>query len=176
MIASSRDLKGIDMIRINQIKLQHDGKSYSSEELRKLLSKKVCKSLRIDEKNIDKLEIIRHSIDARKKPDIFHIYMVDASLKGCDENTVVKKSRDKNVSVIADKGYNFEEQVELRRKALEESISAGVDSALVKSDENSDNCKAANKKVVIIGAGPAGLFCAYELIEKNHQMGLFLNR
>ncbi len=151
------------MIRINQIKLQHDGKSYSSEELRKLLSKKVCKSLRIDEKNIDKLEIIRHSIDARKKPDIFHIYMVDASLKGCDENTVVKKCRDKNVSVIADNGYSFEEQVELRRKAIEESISAAVDSALVKSDENSDNCKAANKKVVIIGAGPAGLFCGYML-------------
>jgi uncharacterized FAD-dependent dehydrogenase len=140
------------MIRINQIKLQHDGKSYSSEELKKLLSKKVCKSLRIDEKNIEKYEIIRHSIDARKKPDIFHIYMVDVALKGCDENSVVKKCRDKNVSVIADKEYSFEEQVKLRRKALEEA------NAVNDKASNADN-----KNVVIVGAGPAGLFCGYML-------------
>ena len=160
--------KGLDMIRINQIKIQHDGKYHDSNELRSILTKKACKSLRINEKNIEKFEIIRHSIDARKKPDIFHIYMVDVALKGCDENVVVKKCRDKNVSVIADKGYSFSEQVEIRRKVIGESFTEAeaLENATHVYEQNGnvnmDNNKNSNK-VVIIGAGPAGLFCGYML-------------
>lgn len=158
------------MVRINQIKLQHDGKDYRSEELRKILSKKVCKSLRIDEENIEKFEIIRHSIDARKKPDIFHIYMVDVALKGCDEYSVVKKSRDKNISIVEDKKYSFDEQVKLRRKSLEEN-NVTTDAECNLSNTKDGNCsdgndaceKSSSNKVVIVGAGPAGLFCGYML-------------
>lgn len=155
------------MIRINQIKIQHDGKFHDSEELKTILKKKVTKTLRIDVKNIEKFEIIRHSIDARKKPDIFHIYMVDVALKGCDENVVVKKCRDKNVSVIADKRYSFSEQVEIRRKVIGDSFTeaGAIENASYIYGENGKVNKVNNNsnKVVIVGAGPAGLFCGYML-------------
>ncbi|WP_029232041.1 NAD(P)/FAD-dependent oxidoreductase [Butyrivibrio sp. VCB2006] len=137
------------MIRINQIKFPHDDKFHSYEELKGILSKKCSKILRIDPGNIAELEIIRHSIDARKKPEIFHIYMVDIKLKGLDEKKVVSKCRDKNVSVTDNCGYNFNEMVKMRKNLIED------DKVFGKSNQDKD--------IVIVGAGPAGLFCGYML-------------
>lgn len=142
------------MIRINQIKFSHDGREHSQEELKGNLIKKACKMLHVDPGNIAQFEIIRHSIDARKKPDIFHIYMVDLSLKGLDEKKIVGKCRDKNVSVVQDHGYRFEEQVAARKAQISE---AGIKQT------------ADDKNVVIVGAGPAGLFCGYMLAQQGYK-------
>lgn len=150
------------MIRINQIKFQHDGKEHTSQEIKSNLQKKVCKILHVDGSNISEFEIIRHSIDARKKPEIFHIYMVDVSLKGLDEGKVVKKCRDKNVSVVDAHEYSFDEQVLARRKALDDSINSSVP-----ADNNADDKK--DSKIVIVGAGPAGLFCGYMLAQNGYK-------
>ncbi|MBP3826385.1 MAG: NAD(P)-binding protein, partial [Butyrivibrio sp.] len=88
------------------------------------------------------MSIVKHSLDARKKPEIYHIYTIDLKISGKAEAAIVKACRDKNVSVVSEKTYDFWSHVggeEGKRKGLEE------------------------KRIVIIGCGPAGLFCGYEL-------------
>ena len=70
------------MIRINQIKILNDGKSLRShDELCDVLKKKAAKLLRITENDIEELVIMRQSIDARKKPQIYDVFMVEVSVK-----------------------------------------------------------------------------------------------
>lgn len=149
------------MIRINQIKIAHDrNRELAGVELSRVLKRKSAKLLRISEGSIGEFEIIRHSIDARKKPEIYHIYMVDLKVKAGNEESIVKKCHDKNVSVIGEKRYDFWKMV-LGNKdngaSENDKISMFSARELREKAENSDN------KIVIVGAGPAGLFCAYEL-------------
>ncbi len=126
------------MIRINQIKIIHDeNKSYDYDTINDVLKAKVAKILRVSVDDIESFEIIRHSIDARKKPEIYHIYIVDVSLKNNSEEGVVKKCRNKDVSIIKPVRYAFPYEYQ---HGKEEDL-----------------------RPVIIGAGPAGLFCGYVL-------------
>ncbi len=125
------------MIRVNQIKIKIDlERAFSKEEVREKLEKHICKALRVDRGQIDDIEIIRKSIDARKKPEIYEVYMVDVKLKGLDEGKALKKCKDKNVSFVEQVVYEFPYKC------------VNV---------------AGTKRPVIIGSGPAGLFCGYEL-------------
>ncbi|MBQ9590996.1 MAG: FAD-dependent oxidoreductase [Butyrivibrio sp.] len=136
------------MIRINQIKIKNDGKNIiSKDKILEILRSQAAKLLRIDVGEIAETEIIRHSIDARKKPEIYDIYMIDVKLKKLDENKVIKKCHDKNVQVIEPVKYDFEQQVLLKGGCI------------------SDKAKRAQKRIVIIGEGPAGLFCGYMLAQ-----------
>ena len=126
------------MIRINQIKIIHDeNKSYDYDTINDVLKAKVAKILRVSVDDMESFEIIRHSIDARKKPEIYHIYIVDVSLKNNSEEGVVKKCRNKDVSIIEPVRYAFPY---VYQHGKEEDL-----------------------RPVIIGAGPAGLFCGYVL-------------
>ncbi len=137
------------MIRINQIKIKNDGsRVLTAEEIYGLLSKQALKHLRITQDKLGKLEIIRHSIDARKKPDIYDIYMIDVALNGLNEEKVVKKLKDNNVSVVNPVKYKFPYDAEAM------------------SCEN---------RPIIVGAGPAGLFCGY-LLAKHGFKPLLLER
>ena len=139
------------MIRINQIKIHNDlNTSKTKEELFDMLYQKASKLLRINRSDIESLEIIRHSIDARKKPDIFDVYMVDIFVKTGSEEKIVKRCKDKNISVVSVAKYNFEEMAK---------------SAKAKVSEHIDK----DGKIVIVGAGPAGLFCAYMLSEAGYK-------
>ena len=140
------------MIRINQLKILCDvNKAREQGELRKLLLKKAAKLLRVSEGEILNLNIIRHSLDARKKPELYDIYMIDIELNHGNEEAVVKKCRDKNVSVHKPLIYDFKSRVS---EYLEENVTE-----LVNTD----------KKIIVIGAGPAGLFCAYTLVENGYK-------
>ena len=148
------------MIRINQIKVLHDiNAEISHDELSRILKKKAAKLLRVSENEIKDFEIIRHSIDARKKPEIYDIFMVDLKLKGGNEEQIVKKCRDKNTSVITEKKYDF----------WKLAFDGNADAAL------REKASGSGKRIVVIGAGPAGLFCAYELA-KNGFKPLLLER
>ncbi len=135
------------MIRVGQIKIPIDlNKGYFGNEESvqlPLLKKKAAKLLRMDVSLIDEIEIVKHSIDARKKPELFDVYTVDLSLKKGKEDQIAAKCRDKNVSVVQRLEYDF-----LKKTGL----SSFGDSSAFK-----------DKKIIIIGAGPAGLFCGYEL-------------
>ena len=69
---------GETMIRITQIKLR-------PEEGEDLLLSKICKKLKISEKDIESWQITKKSIDARKKEAPVFVYQVDVKTKKQEE-------------------------------------------------------------------------------------------
>lgn len=124
------------MIRIQQLKLRPLG---TKEEREQALLKKSAKLLKISSQDIQSLLIVKQSVDARKKPDIFFIYTVDVTVNG--EERILKKIRDKNITQAKPETYVFPAS-----EAVQEQITEEI-------------------RPVIIGTGPAGLFCGYLLAE-----------
>lgn len=112
------------MIRISQIKLPLH---HTEEEL----EQKIAKKLKIKREQIKTYEIVKKSIDARKKPKLMYVYSVDVWAD--QEEKLCKKVNDNNVMLTQKKDYV-------------------IPSAHTRL------------RPVIIGAGPAGLFCAYALV------------
>lgn len=98
------------------------------------LKKKILKILRISESELLSWQIQKQSIDARKKPQLFYIYSVDVTVK--NESSVKKKV--KNGQVIFGK------------KPVRYTFPDSGNQPLL-------------HRPVIIGTGPAGLFCGYML-------------
>ena len=77
-------------IRISNINL-------SIEDDLEVLEKKICKKLNISKEHINKLNIIKKSIDARKKNDIKFNYCVDIVCG--EEKKIFSKIHDKDVKI-----------------------------------------------------------------------------
>ena len=105
----------------------------------KELVEKIAKTLHISEHEILHFEIKKQSIDARKKPDIKYIYTVDIAVK--DEQRVLSRQKGKDVFAVKDKPYRF--------------LASGTETM--------------KSRPVIIGSGPAGMFCAYMLAEHGYK-------
>ena len=120
------------MIRISQLKIDvlHNEKQLIS---------KICKILGIHKDKLIHYQIQKMSIDARKKPQIFYIYVIDAEVS--DEKQVLSKIKDNNVQQVSNKPYFF--------------TCSGEKNLF-------------DRPPVIIGSGPAGLFCAYMLAEHGY--------
>lgn len=103
------------------------------------LRKKICHVLHIREDALLSYVIRRQSLDARKKPELSYIYTVDATVS--NEKHVLKKCRDRNVSKAEWKRYRYP--------------AAGTWSLL--------------HRPIVIGCGPAGMFCAYMLAELGYR-------
>ncbi|EHI97213.1 FAD-dependent pyridine nucleotide-disulfide oxidoreductase [Clostridium sp. DL-VIII] len=119
-------------IRINNINLGLD------DEL-EVLEKKVCKRLNISNGNINKISIIKRSVDARKKNDIKFNYSVD----------VFCEKEKKILSKIHDKDIKLEEVKEI------ETIKSGTQKL--------------NFRPVVVGFGPAGIFAALTLARQGYR-------
>lgn len=120
------------MIRISQIKLPL---SHSREDI----IYKAAKILRVTPDDILSWQIVRRSIDARKKPDIMIVYSVDVSVES--EEKVLAGCRNTQIQAVADVRYSFpEEGTEILRH-----------------------------RPVIIGAGPAGLLCSFLLAKHGYR-------
>ncbi len=124
------------MIRINQVNIQANQKNTEQ-----ILQKKASQILKISEKEIKSLHIVRQSIDARKKPEIFYSYVIDVETS--QEEKVCRRVKNAQVSLIKPVVYRFP----IEKKAGE-------------TIEN---------RPVIIGLGPAGLFCGYYLAKAGFQ-------
>ena len=144
------------MLRINQIKLKidiNDNNRYEdTRKLSLLLTNRAAKILHVDPDKISNLHIVKHSIDARKKPELFDVYTVDVGVFGISEDKVFKKCKDRNVIIVKNKKYDFLSKVMERY----DDISFTKEELLQKITD-------CNKKVCVIGAGPAGLLSGYEL-------------
>ena len=129
-------MEQIVKIRVNSIKLKPE-KAFLTEGMpdKELLKKEAAIAMKLSEKQILDFEIVRYSIDARKKPDIYAIFSVNALLSAKDGQAVLKRCKPDKVSVCTDKDYRFPEQ----------------------------GSKKMDERPIIVGMGPAGLFCAYEL-------------
>lgn len=117
------------MIRLSQLKIQPGQENK--------LMQAVAKALSVREEDIIQLNIIKKSLDARKKPELFWIYTVDAELKASVNFKRIFKN--KNVSSAP----------ELKKYQIPKCGKVKLE------------CQP-----VVIGMGPAGLFCAYLLAKR----------
>ncbi|MEY8337317.1 FAD-dependent protein [Lachnospiraceae bacterium 62-35] len=105
----------------------------------KEMEEKIGKILRISPSAIQTIRMVRQSVDARKKEEILYIYSVDVETE--QEDKLIRQARNRNVGKAPDESYHFPEP--------------GTD---ILSDPP-----------VIIGAGPAGLFCALMLARSGYR-------
>lgn len=120
------------MIRINQLKLSI---THTEEELQK----KAAKVLHISSSQIEKLQIVKQSIDARKKPDLYYVYTIDVAV--AKETQILKKQKNNQVLKAPEKQYTF----------------------------RISGTQPLQYAPVIIGSGPSGLFCAYMLAKAGYK-------
>ena len=122
------------MIRINEIKLPLDAAAEQS------LYPAAAKALKIDRKRIQSLEVVRKSIDSRKKEEgVFFVYSVDVSLDRGEEELL---ARQKGPRVQPSEPYRYEPPRAARNSQL---------------------------RPVVVGLGPAGLFAALTLARAGYR-------
>lgn len=113
------------------------------------LERKIERALGVSREEIQSIEIRKRSIDARKKPEIFYVYTVDVKLtKVKKEKAILSRGKQKDVSEAKNTSYDF------------------------------PICREARKieyRSVVVGSGPAGLFCAY-LLAKHGYRPLLIER
>lgn len=103
------------------------------------LEKKICHLLHIHKDEMDSWEICKRSVDARKKPELFFVYSVNVFCT--HEAKIMKKVNNNNIMLIKNKKYRFPVTGTL---PLEH-------------------------RPVIVGSGPAGLFCGYMLAKAGYR-------
>lgn len=97
------------------------------------LENKICEILRVDKSRITYWQIEKRSIEARKREKLSYVYSVAVSLK--NEKTIISRNKNKNVTLLNKAEYEL-------------PVYTGIH---------------AEERPVIIGSGPAGLFCGYLL-------------
>ena len=102
------------------------------------LKKKMAKMLRISAEDILRYQIRKQSVDARKKQEVSFVYTVDVAVE--KETAVLRRVKSSQVSLAKEVPYQFPEEGE----------------------------KVLCHRPVVIGSGPAGLFCAYLLAEHGY--------
>lgn len=115
------------MIRLQQVKvpLKHEPED---------IKRKCAKLLHLAPTDILEMQIVKQSIDARKKQDISYVYTVDIKTKQSEEK-LLSHAKGVQASLAQEKQYHFPEKGEIPLF----------------------------ERPVVIGLGPAGLFAAYEL-------------
>ena len=104
------------------------------------LKEKICKLLNIDEEAILSYKVTRRSVDARKKPELFYVYTAEVQLKR--ESAVRRRIKNKNILFV-------------EKKAPYRAIPSGK--------------RTLPARPVVIGTGPAGLFCGYQLAKLGYR-------
>lgn len=113
------------------------------EHSEKELLQKIAKTLRISETEILDFQIKKQSIDARKKPELKYVYTVDVKVR--NEQQTLKKQKSNQISQVNESKYTFPQS-------------------------GTVVCK---HRPIIIGCGPAGMFCAYLLAQHGYKPILF---
>ena len=102
------------------------------------IKKKIVKKLNCLYEDIINIKISKKSLDARSKPDLYYIYEVD--IKVNNEDKLLNRNKDKDVLSTPDEMYKIPKPGNIKLKS----------------------------RPIIIGSGPAGLFCAYLLSEQGY--------
>ena len=121
------------MIRLRQINVN------VLEDSKEKLIEKCSKKLRINSKEIKDIEIVKKSIDARKKPDLFYSYEVNIVVNS--EEKIISKLISNDIFIVNEKKYEF--KITGQKKLF--------------------------KRPIIVGSGPAGLYCAYMLAQNGYK-------
>ena len=164
-------------IRIDQIKIKPEHDSRDS------LMREAAGRLHISEKDITDLRILKKSIDARKKPDVFLLYQVSVDVS-CNEGRILKNCRIKNIFPYKETRYQLKRLVlhdakgsnSLKKRVVSHDAkgSNSLDIGKRSSDDadgepsfdvNGRFLSDQKKRPVIVGLGPAGLFAGLILSE-----------
>ena len=109
------------------------------EHSEEMLRRQIIKTLHLkNEKDLIRYQIRKQSIDARRKNELSFVYTVDVELK--QEGMILHKNKNSNISKAKDIHYHFPDAGE----------------------------KQLSHRPVIVGSGPAGMFCAYELAKHGY--------
>lgn len=103
------------------------------------LKQKIAKTLKMSVADIQEYFIKKQSIDARKKQEVSYVYTVDVSVP--NEQKLLKKLKNNHLSIATDVAYVFPE----------------------------NGTSILKHRPVIIGSGPAGLFCGYLLAQHGYR-------
>ncbi len=122
------------MILIRDIKIKAGQRNPRSPET--VLRKKIADMLRIDPAEILKIQIVKKSLDARKKPDLFFIYQAAAALSPEKEAKLLKIAKTRRLPI-----ETYQETCFAFPKVKRQF----------------------SRPPVVAGSGPAGLFAAYVL-------------
>ncbi len=145
------------MIRISQIKLPVDHN-------RQMLEEKICRQLRIRQEDIRSWKIVRRSVDARKKPELKYVYTID-----------VDTDKERKIENRLSKQGN---QKKSRSGRTPDAIVDNKNIMLIKPTTYrlpESGSETLTCRPVIIGSGPAGIFCAW-LLAKTGYRPLVLER
>ncbi len=103
------------------------------------LKNKIAKLIHISKDEIVDLIITKKSLDARKKDNLIYVYEVD--VKANEEDKILNKYSSNDIFKTPKEEYDF--------------IPTGTEEL--------------NNRIIIVGAGPAGLFCGYILSENGYK-------
>ena len=110
------------------------------EYSRENLKNNIAKKIKCQLKDIKEVIIIKQSLDARKKENINYVFEVDIKIN--NEKKILKKYKNNsNISETPSEKYIYPKR----------------------------NNKELKKSPIIVGSGPAGLFCAYILAELGYK-------
>ena len=114
------------MIRLSQLKIKipHTEEELTDAIIRRAYGKKP-----------EKWKIVRRSVDARKKPELYYTYTIDASF--ADEKKILRHRNSKWIQ-ISEERYRFP----------------------YRTEEHGGYGTRQERRPVVVGAGPAGLFAA----------------
>ena len=123
------------MLKVREIKIRYDLDTKDN------LKKSILKKLRLVRDYPISFKIIKKSIDARKKPDIYYVYEVLCTLDKKEEERLLKLNN-KDIVLGTEIKYNFQP----------------------KGTEKLD------KPIVVVGSGPAGLFASLNLVRHGYSV------
>lgn len=128
------------MIRIQQIKIPVKPNSFP---VRQEIERKIRKLLHLKQEQAFTFQIQKQSIDARRGREAAYVYTVDVDLdmKQAQEQKLVHRVHNNNIMLTKREVYHFSQTGTIRLE----------------------------HKPVIVGSGPAGLFCAYLLALHGYQ-------
>ncbi len=119
------------MLQYNQVKIDYRGDNSLTAVIHK-----VAQKLGVRPERLEDVRILKKSVDARKKPQIYYTYAVCFSCSA--EEEILKKNR---------KDRNLQKYVQI--PDLEEWIR--------------NHPGREEERIIVVGTGPAGLFCGYFL-------------
>ena len=128
------------MIRIGQLKIPAD---MPEARIREELEARAARTLRIPAEKIHLHRILRRSLDARRKPELYSVYTiaVKTELSPREEERALRRARSRDAAIWHETRYHF-------------------------PVKGTQPCEA---RPVVVGAGPAGLFCALFLAENGYR-------